>query len=236
MSRLVFGIKLSQPLPLSADVQQLQLTLAQALAGGLGPRLETGTRQQVAQVTGGCIRAISRVTLRQGGIGALLKVQCIHDHGPIRPQQHFTCLQHDAVMAPQCLPCVVSRLAQVGRPRLRLELRPQGIDHFISSQTLAWLQAQELHQLRGAQAGPSLGRQFDTVDGDRKAAKDEGVEARERPGLIRQWCGVHTAECPAAGRAPQAPQDPGTFEEHPLRQSGSCRVTVHRREPAKEPS
>lgn len=155
----------------------MQLTLAKPLAGGLDPGFETRTGQQVASVAGGNIGANGRVALPQGGIGELLELQRIDPHRPLGPQQHLTCLQHDTVVAAQRLPCMVGRLAQVGGTGLGFELWPKCVDHFISSQPLARLQAQQLHELRGTQARPALSRQFDAVDRDRKSAEQEGIKA-----------------------------------------------------------
>ena len=193
--RLVFRVHLRQPLPLAAGAQQLQLALTQAFAGRLGPGLEAGAGQQVARVGGGRIGTVGGVALRQGRIGTLLEAQRIHHHRALGPQQHLAGLQHDAVVTPQCLARVVGGLSQVGGTGLGFELRPQRIDHFVARQTLARLQAQQLHQLRGAQAGPAVARKFDTVDGHRKAAEQEGVEAGEGPGRHVGRVDVHANEC-----------------------------------------
>jgi hypothetical protein len=115
--------------------------------------------------------------LRQGALSALFKAHGVYSHWPLRPQQHLTCLQHDTVLATQRLPSVVGRLAQIRRTGLRFKLWPQRVNHLVASQTLVWLQAQQLHKLCGTQAGPALCCQFDSVDGNRKSTKQGGFQA-----------------------------------------------------------
>jgi len=179
--RFVLGVDLCQSLPLAAGAQQLQLPLTQPFACGLGPRLEARTGQQIAGVGRGDIGAVGGVTLRECGIGTLLKALRIHHDRAFWPQHHLPGLQHDAVVTPQCLACVVRGLSEVGGTGLGLKLWPQRIDHFVPRQPLVGLQAQQLHQLSSAQAGPAVGPQFDTIDGDGEAAEQEGVEAGEGP-------------------------------------------------------
>jgi hypothetical protein len=174
---LVFRIDLRQPLPLAAGAQQLQLALTQTLTDRFSPGFESGTGQQVAHIEGCSVGAVGRVTLRQGSIGTLFEGQRIYHDRALRPKQHLTAMQHYGIVAPQCLARVVSGLSQVGGTRLGFELRPKRIDYLVARQSLTWLQAQQLHQLRGAQTGPAFAAQFNTVNGDGKAAEQESVKA-----------------------------------------------------------
>ncbi len=232
--RLVFGVDLRQPFPLAAGAQQLQMAFTQTFAGTFGPGFEACPGQQVAWVGGGNVGTVGRVALRQRGVGALLETQRVHHHRTLWPQQHLAALQHDAVVAPQGLARVVGGLAQVGGTGLGFELRPQRIDHLVARQALVRMQAQQLHQLRSAQAGPAFAWQFDAVDGDSKATEKEGVEAVEGTGRHVGRVDVHACQRKRGRSPPQALRTPGTIQERRPGNLRPRRATVRPRQPPKE--
>ena len=94
----------------------------------------------------------------------------------VRPQHHLAAVQHQAVVPAECLPGVVCGLAQVGRAGIGLELRPQGVDDAVACHAPLRRQAQQLHQLGRAQAGPALGGYLSAVARHREAAQQADPE------------------------------------------------------------
>src|SRR5690606_27017504 len=70
--------------------------------------------------------------------------------------------------------------AQVGRTRIRLELRPQRVNDAIARQATLRSKAQQLHQLSRAQAGPALGGDLRPVDRDREPPQQTHAEVTGR--------------------------------------------------------
>jgi hypothetical protein len=67
---------------------------------------------------------------------------------------------------------MVRRLAQVGGPGFRVELRPQRIDDPVAAQPVLRLKAEQLHEVCRAKARPALGRQLAAIEGDSEAAEE----------------------------------------------------------------
>jgi hypothetical protein len=132
---------------------------------------------------------------------------------PIRPQQHLAGLEHNAVMPSERLPRVMSGLAQVGGAGFGFKPRPQGVDHLIACHALARLQAQQLHEMRGTKAGPTLRRELDPIDRHREATQQEDLETARRVNRRRACSVVHSRECRGGVRGRQAPAGQGTIQE-----------------------
>lgn len=75
------------------------------------------------------------------------------------------------VVPTQRVPHMVHGFTQVGTASIGFKLRPQRIDHQIARQPSMLLQAQQLHQLHGAQAGPAIGRHLGDIDPHREATQ-----------------------------------------------------------------
>ena len=200
---LVGGLVLGQLLPLRAGAQQLDVARLQALARGFGPRFVARAGQQVAGVAQGGLGALRSVAPGQRRVGLVLEHVGVDDHLALRPQHHLAALRDERVVAPQRLARVVHRLAQVGRSGLGVELRPQRVDQLLARQPVPGLQAQQLHQMRRAQAGPLLGREFGGADAHREAAEQRHVQGNGRVGRRGDEREVHWPQCEAVGRRPQ---------------------------------
>ena len=124
-------------------------------------------------------------------------------------------MQQQAVLPAEGLSGVVCGLAQVRRTSIGTELRPQRVDDAITRQTLPRRQAQQLHQLGGAQAGPALGREIGAVDRHREAAQQPDLEAADGLEFIDGlWIWHGRPSLRSATHQRNHRGDPGTFQEH----------------------
>lgn len=180
----VGGLDQGQLVPLCTGAQQLEVGRLQTLARGLGPRFVARPGQQVADVVPGRLGTCGGVAPRQRGFGRTREFFGIHHHQPLGPQRHLAALHHDSILPPQRLPRMVGGLAQVGGASLGVELWPQRVDHLLSRQAPPRLQAEQLHQVRGAQAWPALCREFLATDAGRKTAEQVDLQ---RLGGIGRW-------------------------------------------------
>jgi len=99
----------------------------------------------------------------------------------------------------------MQRLAQVGAGGFRIQIRPEGLHRLFAVDAMLGRERQQLDDGGGAVSLPGGGRDFDTIDADRKAAEQLqrnfhimplSDQARSRPGMSRK-CHVEKMSVPA---------------------------------------
>ena len=161
---LVGRLDSHQPIPLSAQPQQLDLARPQAVPPSLRPLLIQRIREQVSGVhrrRRGARHAIPRAQRR-----LRRPLEALHiglDLGR-REQRDPAAAEHHRVLPAERLAGVVSRLAQVRRPRLQPQVRPERLDHLLPLQAAPFGQGEQLHQLRGPPTRPHALRELLPVD------------------------------------------------------------------------
>lgn len=108
---------------------------------------------------------------------------------------------------------VMRRLAQVGGAGVGFEVRPQGVDHLVAGHPPSRLQAQQLDQVGGAQAGPVLRGKFNAVDRYRETTEQVDVETARHVARFESSVQFHVGQCAASAPPQQAPCRRGTLQE-----------------------
>jgi hypothetical protein len=170
---LVARVVREQALDVAGLAQQRQVLVAQALACGIGPRFVARLGQQLANVKRGRTGALRDVAppCLQRRVGSGLEGECVDLHRAPWKQKAAAAAQHHGPRITERLACMVRGLAQVGAPRLGVEVRPQRVDHLFVQQAATGLQRQQLHQFRSAAAAPAVDGSCVAIDRQREAAE-----------------------------------------------------------------
>ena len=178
--RLVGGLGLRDAFPLRAGAQQVQVQQVQPAARGFGPWLVARLGQQFASIGRGGGDAGLGVAAGQRLPGLPREAQRVDLDAHRRAERHAAAVQPHRVGVAQRPARVVRGLAQVRGTRVGTELRPQRVDDLLAQQAVAVGERQQLHQLRGAQAGPVV--DGDAVDARAEAAEQSDLEPCGRDG------------------------------------------------------
>jgi Integrase core domain len=151
---LVGRLDLDEPVPLSAEPQELDVERSQVVPPRLRPLFVQRFRKQVAGIAGRGFGAGSTIPGAQRHLGRPLEALDVSLQMTRREQHDPAAAQHHGLLTTKRLPGMVSGLAEIGGARLGTQVRPQGLDDLLPCKTVTIGQGEKLHQLRGPPSRP----------------------------------------------------------------------------------
>ena len=189
---LVARVEFGHRLPLAVQAQQVQVTLAELLATGLGPLLVPVRGQQLAAVQRERLAGRRGVPRSERPAGQFTELDRVHGHAAAGIQDDLIAAQHYRFRHADGAPGEVRRLVQL-RHRLGDRVAgPDQVDDLLAMQPPPRRQREHLHHRRRVAAFPAGLGDRDSADRHGEPAEQRDVDLRhQRPcrrRLVRTAC------------------------------------------------